>query len=160
MFAISGSTDNIAGPLGFLEAAFTASAAASAFEGIATKVGSAKWEGLDSSLTVLKAFKDLLPVLLSASSLDDVKPQYVDTFRLIAVDSALAKSSSVEITYTTIDQVAVQLKEVDADLEKLLKGEGVGDSRLHFLTDFSSRLAESLLDQVPVPNAPGDARRV
>lgn len=150
--APSNQIDSFTAPLGFLDAA-----------SIATRASLSIVRLLHNQRTDTEPFvamADLLPRMLSAQSFGEVRRECVDTPRLIAVDYAIEKLQIPAENTATVDGIVTVLEEIDLDLRKLASGELLPRERLSQLRLFCLGLSDSLIDQVPLPSLPADARRV
>lgn len=102
----------------------------------------------------------VLPGLMSAESLGDVNPDYVDTVSLVAVGTAIRQTGLAPGEHCSLDDFVAILRDVHDDLLQVATSSSLANDRLAELEAFCSGLADALLEQVQMPNLAGDAQRV
>lgn len=138
--AHSNKIENSTAPLGLLDAA-----------SISTRTSLSLVRLLHDQLAETEPFiamTNLLPWMLSARSLEEVRRDCVDTSRLIAIDYAIGKLEIAPEKSATVESIATVLREIDADLRKLAGGQTLPRERLSQLRLFCLGLSDSLISQV------------
>jgi len=144
--------ENVTTPLGYLDAASIGTRTSRA-------IGCLLREE-EASPDIFVAMARLLPRMLSTRSLKNIRPERVNTPRLIAVNHAARRLCVPESAKDSIEDLAKVLLSVEDDLIRLSKGEGLSKDRLSEIQRFCLGLASSLIDQTPIPASAPDVKRV
>lgn len=113
----------------------------------------------DSNAKAIEDLADLLPRILAVESLSPIKLESVDTFGLMVISSAV-RATMVRGSFDRVTAIAQILSDVQVDLIKASHGDKLPPRRLKELRQFCLALADSLLEQAPIPQPPDDTRRV
>lgn len=143
---------DLSSPFGLLEAATIANDAST--------VISLSLKGVPADPVPLRSLAELLPRLLSATTLDSVRANRLLPSTLTAVDLALTASLGPESNPKTVSAIADVLKQMQADLFTLADTKPLEAPRVDILNEFCKNLVPQLLAQVQEPDVVSGARRL